>query len=124
VTGLSPRQLHMTERPLSEFLQDILDAIADIETFTANVDFETFRHNREKVLAVVKSIEILGEAVKKIPDDIRSRYPQIPWKAIAGMRDVLVHEYWGIDLNVVWATVQVGIPPLKTTILEMQEELQ
>jgi uncharacterized protein with HEPN domain len=61
----------MTERPLSEFLQDILDAIADIETFTANVDFETFRHNREKVLAVVKSIEILGEAVKKIPDDIR-----------------------------------------------------
>ena len=73
----------MTERPLSEFLQDILDAIADIETFTANVDFETFRHNREKVLAVVKSIEILGEAVKKIPDDIRSCYPQIPWKAIA-----------------------------------------
>jgi len=114
----------MTERPLSDFLQDILDAIADIETFTTNVDFDAFRNNREKVLAVVKSIEILGEAVKKIPDDIRSRYPQIPWKAITGMRDVLVHEYWGIDLNMVWATVQEGIPPLKTTILEMQQELQ
>lgn len=62
---------------------DILDAITDIATFTTNVDFETFRHNREKVLAVVKSIEILEEAVKKIPDDIRSRYPHIPWKAIA-----------------------------------------
>ena len=114
----------MTERPLSEVLQDILDAIADLEMFTAEVDFEAFRHNREKVLAVVKAIEILGEAVKKIPEDIRSHYPQIPWKAIAGMRDVLVHEYWGIDLNVVWATVQEGIPPLKITILEMQKNFQ
>jgi uncharacterized protein with HEPN domain len=113
----------MTERSLSDVLQDILDAIADIEMFTAEVDFEAFRHNREKVLAVVKAIEILGEAVKKIPEDIRSLYPQIPWKAIAGMRDVLVHEYWGIDLNVVWATVEEGIPPLKITIVEIQENL-
>ena len=93
----------MTERPLSEFLQDILEAIADIESFTVGIEFDEFRANREKILAVVKSIEILGEAVKKIPDEIRGQYPQIPWKAIAGMRDVLVHEYWGIDVNVVWA---------------------
>jgi len=109
----------MTERSRSEVLQDILDAIADIETFTVGVDFAAFQQNREKVLAVVKAIEILGEAVKKIPEDTRSRYPQIPWKAIAGMRDVLVHEYWGIDLNVVWATIQEGIPPLKIVILEI-----
>lgn len=63
----------MTERSLSEVLQDILEAIADIETFTATIDFETFRQNREKVLAVVKAIEILGEAVKKISEDIRNR---------------------------------------------------
>ncbi len=113
----------MTERSLSEVVQDILEAIADIVTFTAAIDFEAFRQNREKILAVVKAIEILGEAVKKIPEDIRSRYPQIPWKAIAGMRDVLVHEYWGIDLNVVWATVQEAIPPLKLTILEIEQEL-
>jgi uncharacterized protein with HEPN domain len=113
----------MTERSLSEVVQDIFEAIADIETFTAAIDFEAFRQNREKVLAVVKAIKILGEAVKKIPEDTRIRYPQIPWKAIAGMRDVLVHEYWGIDLNVVWATVQEGIPPLKLTILEIQQEL-
>jgi uncharacterized protein with HEPN domain len=109
----------MTEQSLSEFLQDILDTIADIETFTTNVEFEAFQANREKVLAVVKSIEILGEAVKKIPDDIRTQYPEIPWKAIAGMRDVLVHEYWGIDVNVVWATVQKGFPPLKVVIIEV-----
>ncbi|MGH8000848.1 MAG: HepT-like ribonuclease domain-containing protein [Brasilonema sp.] len=78
-----------------------MDAIADIEGFTDGIDFETFRVNREKILAVVKSIEILGEAVKRIPDEIRSQNPQIPWKALAGMRDVLLHEYWGIDANVV-----------------------
>ena len=109
----------MTDRPLSEFLQDILEAIADIETFTAGVDFEGFQANREKVLAVVKSIEILGEAVKKIPNDLRSQYPEVPWKSIAGMRDVLVHEYWGVDVNVVWATVQEGLPPLKAVIIEI-----
>jgi uncharacterized protein with HEPN domain len=100
----------------------VTDAIADIETFTAEVDFEVFRQNREKVLAVVKTIEIQGEAVKKIPEDTRNRYPQIPWKASAGMRNVLVHKYWGIDLNVVWATVQEGIPPLKITIPGLAHE--
>lgn len=109
----------MTNRPLSEFLQDILESIADIEAFTAGIDFEGFQANREKILAVVKSIEILGEAVKKIPDDIRNQYPEIPWRAIAGMRDVLVHEYWGIDVNVIWATVQEGLPSLKAVIVEI-----
>jgi uncharacterized protein with HEPN domain len=114
----------MTKRQLSEFLQDILDAIADIEVFTDGIDFETFRVNREKILAVVKSIEILGEAVKRIPDDIRSQHPQIPWKAVAGMRDMLVHQYWGIDVNVVWATVHEGLPPLKAVIVEITKNLQ
>lgn len=109
----------MTQRQLAEFLQDILDTITDIEIFTENVEFEAFQANREKVLAIVKSIEILGEAVKKVPDDIRNQYPDIPWKSIAGMRDVLVHEYWGIDVNVIWATVQEGLPPLKAAITEI-----
>lgn len=109
----------MSDRPLSEFLQDILEAIADIEVFIADVDFKSFQRNREKILAVVKSIEIIGEAVKKIPKEIRSQYPQIPWNAVAGMRDILVHQYWGIDVNVVWATVQEGLPLLKSVIVEI-----
>lgn len=70
-----------------------METIADIETFTNAVDFNQFQQNREKVLAVIKSIEILGEAVKKIPEEICEKYPQISWRAIAGMRDILVHEY-------------------------------
>lgn len=109
----------MTARDLSERLQDILDAISDIEAFTASIDFEDFRANREKVYAIVKLIEILGEAVKQIPPEVRAQYPEIPWQSIAGMRDVLVHEYWGIDVNVIWATVQQGLPPLKLVITEL-----
>jgi uncharacterized protein with HEPN domain len=68
----------------------------------------------------IKSIEILGEAVKKIPDEIRAEYPQVAWRSIAGMRDVLVHEYWGIDVAVVWSTVEEGIPTLKPVITEIR----
>jgi uncharacterized protein with HEPN domain len=111
----------MTKRPLSDYLDDILDTIADIEAFTDGVDFNEFQAKREKVLAVIKSIEILGEAVKKIPDEIRAEYPQVAWRSIAGMRDVLVHEYWGIDVAVVWSTVEEGIPTLKPVITEIRQ---
>jgi uncharacterized protein with HEPN domain len=113
----------MSDRCLGEFLQDILETIIEIESFTAGINFDTFRTNREKVLAVVKLLEILGEAVKRIPDDTRAQYPHISWEKIAGMRDILVHQYWGIDTNVVWATVQAELPPLKTVIAIMLEDL-
>ncbi len=109
----------MTERSFSEFLQDILDAIAEIESFTDGLDFQVFQANREKILAVVKLLEIVGEAVKKIPNEQRVHYPEIPWKSVAGMKDILVHEYWTIDPVVVWATVQESLPPVKMAIVQM-----
>jgi uncharacterized protein with HEPN domain len=109
----------MTERPLSQVLQDILETIAYLDTFTDGVSLEEFEANPEKLFAVVKALEIVGEAVKKIPDDIRAQYPQIPWKDVAGMRDILVHQYWRVDSRVVWSTVQTGIPILKTAITEL-----
>jgi len=113
----------MKNRDISEFLQDMLDAISEIESFTAGVDFLAFQANREKVLAVVKLLEILGEAVKKVPGDIRNQYPKIAWQAIAGMRDILVHEYWSIDTDVVWASVREDIPELKAVVLDMLDKL-
>ena len=114
----------MKGRSLVQFCQDILEAIAEIEGFTADVDFDAFSTNREKILAIVKLLEILGEATKKIPDEVRSQYSSIPWKSIAGMRDMLVHEYWGIDVNVVWATVKDGLPPFKAAIAEILSSLR
>ncbi len=107
------------KRSLSEFLQDILDATAEIEDFVAGVDFTDFVSDREKVLAVVKLLEVIGEAVKQIPHEKRSLYHEIPWKSVAGMRDILVHHYWEIDTAVVWTTVQESLPLLKMVILDM-----
>jgi uncharacterized protein with HEPN domain len=114
----------MTKRSFVEFLQDILEAIADVEAFTDGVDFQSFQGNKEKVFAVVKLLEIIGEAVKQIPDERRVNYPEIRWKSVAGMKDVLVHVYWQIDEVVVWATIKESLPPLATVIQEMltQEE--
>jgi len=114
----------MTKRSLLEFLQDILESITDIERFVDSVDFDTFSGNKEKVLAVVKLLENIGEAVKQIPDDRRRLYPQIPWKSVAGARDIFVHQYWEIDTAVVWATIEKSLPLLKIVISEMimQEE--
>ena len=109
----------MTKRLFIEFLQDILEAIADIESFTNDIDFQEFQANREKVFAVVKFLEIIGEAVKKIPEEQRVNYPEISWKSVAGMRDVLVHEYWRIDEAIMWETIQTTLPPLKIVIQKM-----
>ncbi|MBE9130247.1 MULTISPECIES: DUF86 domain-containing protein [unclassified Coleofasciculus] len=112
----------MTKRDLLDFLEDILEAIDEIFSFIRGVSFEEFANNREKVLAVVKLLEIIGEATKKIPSELRAKYPDIPWSAVAGMRDILVHEYWQVDVEVVWETVIDSLPLLARVISEMIQD--
>jgi len=113
----------MTRRDLTDSLEDILDAIRAIERFTAKVNLENFVQNEEKYFAVEKALEIIGEAVKNIPDSVRRDYPKIPWKKIAGMRDKLAHQYWRTDVEVVWKTVQEDVPKLKAMITKIIEDL-
>ena len=113
----------MTQRDLADSLQDILEAIGAIERFTTEVNFENFVQNEEKCFAVEKVLEIIGEAVKNVPNSVRSNYPEIPWKKIAGMRDKLAHQYWRTDVEVVWKTVQEDIPKLKVMIARIIEDL-
>ena len=82
----------MTQREFRDFLQDILEAICQLEKMTQDLSFEEFSTKIEIFLSAVKLIEIIGEAVKNIPDEVRVNYPNIPWKNIAGMRDKLVHD--------------------------------
>jgi len=84
----------MSKREVEDYLQDILDAVAAIEQFTISINFEDFSQNLEKVFAVSRAIEIIGEAVKRIPDSVRSQYPDIPWRDVAGMRDKLIYNYF------------------------------
>ena len=113
----------MTQRQVEDYLQDILEAVAAIEEFSAGIDFESFAQNREKVFAVSRAIEIIGGAVKRVPNAVREQHPALPWRDMAGMRDKLIHDYFNTDVEILWRTIQEDIPQLKIMITEVLEDV-
>jgi len=113
----------MKKRDYRDYVQDIIDAINDLETFTKDMKVGDFVKDRKTVNAVIRSIEIIGEAAKKIPESIRRKNISIPWKKMTGMRDKLIHEYFGVDLETLWEVTNNDIPPLKPLIQNVLEEL-
>ena len=104
------------KRVYLDYLQDIQESLSDIIAFTNGMKSEVFLGDKKTQYAVIRALEIIGEAVKKIPESIKNQYPHIPWKDIAGMRDILIHEYFGVNTNVIWKSVQDDIPVLKINI--------
>ncbi len=100
------------KREIGDFIEDIVNAMNKALKFVEGMNYEEFAKDDKTVFAVVRAIEIIGEAVKNIPEDIRREYPEIPWKGMAGMRDKVIHGYFGVDIKVVWDTVNKRIPEL------------
>ena len=96
-------------------LDDILEAVDRIETYTAGMDKAQFHADRKTIDAVIRNLEIIGEAVKNIPPEVRALSPIVPWSKIAGMRDILIHVYFNIDTDIVWDVIQNKLKDLKTT---------
>ena len=101
------------KREFLDYVEDVIEAMSNAEEFVRGMEYEEFTRDQKTIYAVVRALEIIGEAVRKIPASVRNRYPEIPWKNMAGMRDKLIHEYFGVNLRIVWDAVQKDIPPLK-----------
>ncbi len=106
------------------YVSDMLTAIHSIEAFTVGMDFETFAADDKTTSAVVRKLEILGEAAKQIPLIIREKYPHLPWKEMAGMRDKLIHFYFGVDNRLVWQTITERLPTLQSELETLLADLE
>lgn len=104
------------------YIDDILEAIKKIEKYAKGLTFEELKENDLVVDGVVRNLEIIGEAAKNIPASVKQKYPDIEWKKISGLRDILAHEYFGVDLEVVWNIVTEKIPALKKNIMRIRKE--
>ena len=112
-----------TNRLIDDYLGDIIEAIHDIDSFVFGMEYEDFIADKKTVNAVIRSLEVIGEATKRIPVDLRQKNPYIPWKEIAGTRDKLIHEYFGVDLQILWETIKNDLAPLEEAILSLQKDL-
>ncbi len=112
-------------RDIKDYLKDILDAISEIEEILKDIsNLKQFIDKKEKVYSVIFLLSKIGEAVKKLPDDKKNKYPDIPWRDIAGMRDILLHEYFRTDNERVWETTRKELKPLYKAVEEILNNLK
>ena|ERR1700690_1144423 len=106
----------MKKREYRDYLNDIVECINDVKSFIDGMTYKEFSLDKKTINAVVRSIEIVGEAAKHIPKTVRDKAPDVPWKDIVGMRNKIAHEYFGVDIKIVWDTAKHYLPKLKKKV--------
>jgi uncharacterized protein with HEPN domain len=109
-------------RDYKVYLEDILEASRKIRDYSSGLTFADFAKDPKTLDAVVRNLEVIGEATKKIPESIRTRHTAIDWKKIAGLRDILIHEYFGVDVEVIWDILQNKLPVVEKQIQDILHE--
>lgn len=112
----------MSKREPTLYLQDILTSIFRIEDYTKNLSLKDFDNDWKTIDAVIRNLEILGEAAKNMPEEVIEKYPDIPWTYMVSMRNKVIHEYFGVDLGILWKTIKEDLPLLKQQIEEILKE--
>lgn len=114
----------MKKRSYNLYISDIINAITKIERYIENLDFDTFTQKDMVIDAVVRNLEIIGEAAKNIPENVKEIYPNVPWKRMIGLRNIVIHGYFGVDLDNIWKIINENIPEVKPTIMKILDELE
>jgi len=100
-------------------VQDVLDAITEIREFTNGITFEEFQDDRKTIRAVLYNLAIIGEAVRSIPPEIEASHPEIPWIDVRGMRNIVIHEYFQVNLPIIWQTIQEDLVSLESSLRQL-----
>ena len=112
------------KRDFTDYLEDILNAMEEVETFTQGMTIDDFVKDKKTINAVIRSFEVMGETAKRIPDEIKQRYKDIPWKRVAGMRNKLIHEYFGVDTEILLVVIKEELPPLKPLVKKILDKME
>jgi len=112
-----------TKRDHTLFVDDILAAISKIEKYTKKTTFDEFSRNEMAVDAVIRNFEVIGEAANKIPREIKAGNPYVEWKEMIGFRNILIHDYFGVDIESLWDTIRKNIPQLKKNIIKLKKSI-
>ena len=104
-------------------IEDILEAVERIERYTEGLRYDQWQTDQKTIDAVIRNIEVIGEAAKHVPPDVQKMFPEIPWGKMKGIRNILIHEYFGVDIEVLWKTAMEDLPGLKDLLMGMLDRI-